>query len=126
MPKWSKIHAKSIQNPSKIYLKRHLKQDTILNRSWRALGWIWGRFSLQVGGQIGTKLAPKSEKWGSQDDVKKRAQKQERGVARGGAGNGRVGPYKYISPPLQDSHGALDTLTSALRALWRIYMYIDV
>ena len=62
---------KSIQNPSKIYLQRHLKQDTILNRSWRALGWILGGFWLQVGGQVGAKLAPKSEKWGSQDDVKK-------------------------------------------------------
>ena len=66
----AKTLPKSIRNPSKIDLKRHLKQDTILDRSWRALGWILGGFWLQVGKQIGTKLAPKSEKWQSHNDVK--------------------------------------------------------
>ena len=46
-----------------------------------ALGKILERFLGQVGGQNGAKLAPKSEKWGSQDDVKKREAKRSRGFA---------------------------------------------
>ena len=71
-PTWPpKTLPKSIPNPSKIYFKRHLKQDTILDRSWKALGRFFGRFWPQVGGQVGAKLALKSEKKGYQDDVKK-------------------------------------------------------
>ena len=33
-----------------------------------ALGSIFGRFWAQVGGQVGVKLAPKSEEMGYQDD----------------------------------------------------------
>ena len=36
-----------------------------------ALGWIFGGFGVQVGGQVGVKLALKSDKMGYQDDVKK-------------------------------------------------------
>ena len=36
-----------------------------------ALGSIFGGFGAQVGGQVGAKLAPKSEEMGYQDDVKK-------------------------------------------------------
>ena len=36
-----------------------------------ALGSIFDRFWAQVGGQVGAKLAPKSEEMGYQDDVKK-------------------------------------------------------
>ena len=36
-----------------------------------ALGSIFDRFWAQVGGQVGVKLAPKSEGMGYQDDVKK-------------------------------------------------------
>ena len=36
-----------------------------------ALGSIFGGFGAEVGGQVGGKLAPKSEEMGYQDDVKK-------------------------------------------------------
>ena len=36
-----------------------------------ALGSIFDGFWAQVGGQVGAKLAPKSEEMGYQDDVKK-------------------------------------------------------
>ena len=62
---------KSTKNRSKIDPKSDQKQDAILNATWKALGPISGGFWLQLGGQVGAKLAPKSEKWGSQDDVKK-------------------------------------------------------
>ena len=42
--------------------KSHKKEDAILDGSWRALGAILGGFWFQVGGQVGAKLAPKSEK----------------------------------------------------------------
>ena len=42
-------------------------------------GWLLDRFLIgfwaQVGGQVGAKLAPKSEKWEPQDDVNKYTQK---------------------------------------------------
>ena len=57
VPSWS-------QNRSKIGSRRYLKQDTSLNRFWMALGSIFGRFWIQVGRQVGAKLAPTSEeKW---------------------------------------------------------------
>ena len=62
---------KSIKNRSKIDQKRDHKSDAILDPFWMALGPILERFWAQVGKQNGAKLAPKSEKWGSQDDVKK-------------------------------------------------------
>ena len=66
---------KSMKNRSKIdqksIKKSDQKSDAILDRFWMALGSIFDRFWAQVGGQVGAKLAPKSEKWGSQDDVKK-------------------------------------------------------
>ena len=37
------------------------------------MGHIFGGFGAQVGGQVGAKLAPKSEEKGYQDDVKKSA-----------------------------------------------------
>ena len=64
-----------IENPSKIDANSDRKRDAILDASWRALGQIWDGFWLQVGGQVGAKLAPKSEKWGPQDDVNKYAEK---------------------------------------------------
>ena len=36
-----------------------------------ALGCIFGGFSVQVGGQVGAKLAPKSEEMGHHADVEK-------------------------------------------------------
>ena len=53
-----------------------------------ALGSIFGRFWAQVGGQVGVKLAPKSEKMGYQNDVKKSYKKKSRG-----------GPQGYASGP---------------------------
>ena len=66
---------KSIKDRSKIDQKSNQKSDAILDRFWMALGSIFDRFWAQVGGQVGAKLAPKSEKWGPQDDVNKHARK---------------------------------------------------
>ena len=52
-----------------------------------ALGSIFDGFWAQVGGQVGAKLAPKSEEMGYQDDVKKSSKIWRRGgqqVVRGG------------------------------------------
>ena len=73
---------KSIKNPSKIYLRRHLKQDTILDRSWKALGAILDGFWPQVGGQVGAKLAPKSKNEGPKTMSKKRKAKRSRKFTR--------------------------------------------
>ena len=44
-----------------------------------ALGSIFGRFGAQVGGQVGAKLAPKSEKMGGyQSDVNKSSKNKSR------------------------------------------------
>ena len=63
-----------------------------------ALGAILGGFWAQVGGQVGAKLAPKSEEMGYQDDVKKSSKNKSREymrvsasgpqVVRGGSGSG--------------------------------------
>ena len=47
------------------------KQDASWDGFWMALGSIFGGFWAEVGGQVGAKLAPKSEEMGYQDDVKK-------------------------------------------------------
>ena len=51
-----------------------------------AFGWLLdgfcNDFGPKLGGQNGAKLAPKSEKWGSQDDVKKSKAKRLRRLAR--------------------------------------------
>ena len=53
-----------------------------------ALGSIWDGFGAKVGGQVGAKLAPKSEEMGYQDDVEKSSKFWRRdgaAVVRGGA-----------------------------------------
>ena len=72
-PTW---HQNRIQNRSKINPKGHRNQDAIWVGIWSPLGTIFGRFWRQVG----PKLAPKSGKLGSQDDVKKMTKNVERGV----------------------------------------------
>ena len=62
---------KSSKNLSKIYPKNDRKQDGSWDRFLMALGSIFGGFWVQVGGQLGAKLAPKSEEMGYQDDLKK-------------------------------------------------------
>ena len=55
-----------------------------------ALGSIFDGFGAQVGGQVGAKLAPKSEEMGYQDDVKKSSKIWRRGgtrVVRSGSGS---------------------------------------
>ena len=47
-----------------------------------ALGSIFDGFGGQVGGQVGAKLAPKSEEMGYQDDVKKSSKIWRRGGTR--------------------------------------------
>ena len=66
-----KTLTKSTQETSKIDQKSHRKQDASWLGIWTPLGTIFGGFWLQVGRQVGAKLAPKSKKWRSQDDVKK-------------------------------------------------------
>ena len=53
---------KSINNRSKFSPEGDRKQDASWDGVWMALGSIFGGFWLQVGGQVGAKLAPKSEK----------------------------------------------------------------
>ena len=80
-----------------------------------ALGPILERFWGQVGGQNGAKLAAKSEKWGSEDNVKKRPLNHERGITRDHGSNGGVGPYKPLTPrPPGDSQWAIRHSTSCL------------
>ena len=62
---------KSIKNQSKIDPKGDRKQDGSWDGFWMALGLIFGGLCAHVGGQVGAKLAPKSEEMGYQDDVKK-------------------------------------------------------
>ena len=51
-----------VEDPPKIIPKSDQKQDAILNAIWKALGPIFGGFWLQLGGQVGAMLAPKSQK----------------------------------------------------------------
>ena len=82
-----KTHQKSTQEAPKINKKRHRKYDASWLGIWNPLGTILGGFWLQVGRQVGAKLAPKCEKWGSQDDVKKRhANLESRPREPGGGG----------------------------------------
>ena len=69
----AKIDQTSIQEGIKNKIKN-------LNGFWMALGSIFGGFSIQVGRQVGTKLAPKSDKKG----VRKLRQKMiDNGEPRG-------------------------------------------
>ena len=60
----TKIHQKSIQ-------KGDRKQDAMWDGCLMALGSIFGQFWTQVEGQVGAKLAPKSENLEIQEDIKK-------------------------------------------------------
>ena len=64
---------------------------------WKALGPILERFWGQVGGQVGAKLAPKSEKLELQDDVKKHQKKEATKSGRGGL---RVESSRGPGPPV--------------------------
>ena len=65
-----------MKNQSQIYQKCDQISNAILDGFWKALGPILERFWAQVGGQVGAKLAPKSEKLELQDDVKKTSKKR--------------------------------------------------
>ena len=69
-----------------------------------ALGSIFGGFWAQVGGQVGLKLAPKSEKMGYQDDVKKSyknwSHERTREDARVRGGPGVLAPKESLRDPL--------------------------
>ena len=73
---------KSSKNRPKIDQKSGEKSYAILDGSWRALGAILDGFWLQVGGQVGAKLAPKSEEMGYRDDVNKSSKIWSRGGTR--------------------------------------------
>ena len=62
---------KQIKNQSQIYQKGDRKQDASWDGFLMALGSIFGAFWVQVVGQVGAKLAQKSEEMGYQDDVNK-------------------------------------------------------
>ena len=74
-----KTHQNSIQEASKIDQKGYRKYDASWLGIWTPLGTDLGGFWRQVGWQVGPKLAPKSGKLGSQDDVKKMIEKRMRG-----------------------------------------------
>ena len=57
-----------------------------------ALGAIFGGFGGQVWGQVGAKLAPKSEEVGYQDDVKKSSKIWSREGTQGAAVKFGAGP----------------------------------
>ena len=98
---WSR---KSSKHLSKIDKKRYQTSNAILDGFWKALGAILGRFWAQVGGQNGAKLAPKSEKWDTQDDVKKWALKHECKITRDHAAQGGGVP---INNTIQSLQGAV-------------------
>ena len=65
-----------MKNQSQIYQKCDQISNAIFDGFWNALGSILEQFWAQVGGQVGAKLAPKSEKLELQDDVKKTSKKR--------------------------------------------------
>ena len=74
-----KTYQNSIQEASKIDHKGYRKYDASWLGIWTPLGTHLGGFWRQVGRQVGPKLVPKSEKLGSQNDVKKMIQKRRPG-----------------------------------------------
>jgi len=60
-----------VENLSKIDPKGDRKQYESWDGFWMALGSIFGGFWAEVGGQVGAKLAQKSQEMGCQDEVKK-------------------------------------------------------
>ena len=80
------------QNRSKKGSKIRCDFGWILEGSWSGFGAILERFWAQVGGQVGAKLGPKSEKWRSQDDVKKYVVKVSRRCTQVYSGVRRVTP----------------------------------
>ena len=73
-----KTFQKSTQEASEIDQKGYRKYDASWLGIWTPLGTDLGGFWREVGRQVGPKLVPKSEKLGSQDDVKKMIEKRRR------------------------------------------------
>ena len=73
-----KTYQTSTQEASKIDQEGYRRYDASWLGIWTPLGTDFGGFWRQVGRQVGSKLAPKSGKLGSQDDVKKIIEKRER------------------------------------------------
>ena len=68
-----KTHQKSTQEAPKIDKKGYSKHDDASWLGiWSPLGTDLGGFWVQLGRQVGAKLAPKSEKIGQQKIIKKR------------------------------------------------------
>ena len=70
-----KIHQKSTQEVPKIDKKGYSKHDASWLGIWNPLGTDLGGFWVQVGGQVGAKLAPKSIKMKSKMTSKKEVEK---------------------------------------------------
>ena len=87
-----KTYQNSTQEASKIDQKRYQRYDTSWLGIWTPLGTDLGGFGRHVDRQVGPKLAPKSEKLGSQDSVKKIIEKRRRGVIQGTPSNSSPGP----------------------------------
>ena len=77
-----KTHQNSIQEASKTDQKGYRKYDASWLGIWTPLGTDLGGFWRQVGRHVGPKLAPKSGKLESQDDVKKMIENRVRGGKR--------------------------------------------
>ena len=75
-----KTYQNSTQEASKIDQKGYRKYDASWLGIWTPLGTDLGGFWRQVGWQVGPKLAPKSGKLGSQDNVQKIIEKRKRGA----------------------------------------------
>ena len=100
-----KTHQNSIQEASKIDQKGYRKYDASWLGIWTPLGTDLGGFGRQVGRQVGSKLVPKSEKLGSQDDVKKMIEKRMREVIRLTPADSK----KFASWPLRNPFGISKT-----------------
>ena len=81
---------------------------------WTPLGTILGGFWRQVGKQVGTKLAPKSGKLWSQDDVEKSSQIWSRGGSRGAATRRCSGHLRSYNPDNFDNPDCTDRQSKAL------------
>ena len=93
-------------------------------------GRLLERFWVDLGPNLekhGAKLAPKSQKLRPQDDVEKWGLKHERRITQNTQVMGGWVPINHKHPGLQGAvSGPVDTPHRALKARWRIYIYIYI
>ena len=89
-----KTHQKSNQEAPKIDKKGYSKHDASWLRIWNPLGTDLGGFWVQVGGQVGAKLAPKSIKMESKMTSKKEVELKRGDSLFGGDHGGLGAPWE--------------------------------